>query len=105
PAVAALLHMRPHRLGAIERAHDVNVEHEAEIRQIEFRESAVPENAGVVDQYVHPTQRCSAHATIASTAWMSCTFAVLSSASPPSPVISSQICLALGASRSLTRTR
>jgi len=53
-AVALLAHRLPHGLGADRRAHQVDVDHQAEVGQVHLGEALVAQDAGVADQDVDP---------------------------------------------------
>ena len=54
PAIAALAHMIPGRLGQVDRAHQVDVQHQGEIVEVHLGEGPVAQDARVVDQDVDP---------------------------------------------------
>jgi len=51
-AVFLLDHVRPHGLGAVHGAHQVHVQHQAEIRQVHLGKGLVAQDACIVDQNV-----------------------------------------------------
>ena len=55
--VALRAHALPDRLGADRRAHQVNLDHQPEVRQAHLGEALVAQDPGVVHENVHATPR------------------------------------------------